>query len=181
MICNRFRTAATAVACAAYLTGCGGGGGDGDDENDNRIITTPVSDRAISTYTDNFIRTNYPAEWTLNTSLSSVSAQFLAPEQTATGGNPNCTVDTVFEPGSTLTELTERTLTLFNTDPEPVTNLVTVNGVEMTRSTGTITLFTFKSDATQQVAYEDDYFHTIVCFSTPQADTDLVLDSMELL
>jgi len=122
---------------------------------------------------------NYPEGWILDTSSDSASAQFLDPNLNEEQGQNNCGLLSDAVPNSNLVEITAGFLSLYDENPAPDISFVNVNGVEMTRIKGTISLFGVVLESNSQIAYENQIAHAIQCVGniSPE-DIALIFDSL---
>lgn len=130
------------------------------------------------TYTDTFLQIDYPASWILENNVDGIDAQFLSPEINEFGGSDNCTVVSAFAPDTNLESITNEVIFLFDSRPAPRTSYLTVNGTPMSRTFGSYTFFGITNDdVVLQLAYSNNYFHQIFCFSGA-GEREVILDSM---
>jgi len=134
----------------------------------------------ILNYTDSFLQLNYPDDWTLDNSDPDISAQFLTPGINELGGRNACTLISSFEPGRSLLLVIQEIFDFLDQNPEPVTSFINVNGTDMARIDGNVTMQGVVLALNTQTAYEDEYVHSIFCFGISAEDIDLVFGSMEI-
>jgi len=58
------------------------------------------------------------------------------------------------------------------------TSFPAVNGFDMSRIVGTITLFGLTFEVTTQIAYENESAHVVQCFDVDPEDIELIFNSM---
>ncbi len=124
------------------------------------------------------MRLNYPEGWILNTMSEEVNAQFLEPGLNAEGGQSNCGLISDLAPGASLVELTAEFLELYDDFPEPQTSLVIVNGTDIARIDGTITVIGVTIDSSSQLAYENQIAHAVLCVDVDPENAELIFNSM---
>ncbi len=124
------------------------------------------------------MRLSYPEGWFLDTTNESFSAQFFEPDLNGQQGANNCTLLSTAIPGSSLIQGVDEFLGLYDDVPAPQTSFVNVNGTEMARIVGTITVFGVTIDTTHQIAYENQIAHVVQCLNVDPADVDLIFNSM---
>ncbi len=125
-------------------------------------------------YTDSFLQLDYPASWSLNADPGfGVSARFLAPETTESGGNFSCGVSSTLQPGSSLAEQTDNFLSTFNQALVSDTAFVTVNGTPMFRFN-----VNANTPSSWQLAYVGDYLHSVDCFGVTDEVVAEIFDSL---
>ena len=141
-----------------------------------------TSNESVELYQDSFLRLNYPSDWVLNTDIEGTSATFISPELSDLGGNPNCNVGSIFLPGASLVILVDVALEeIFVDNPEPDISFLTVNGTSMARISGFAAIGSQLVDVTAQYAFEDDTVHQLLCLDLTDEETDLFVNSMEIL
>ena len=172
----------TLVAILFGLTSCGGGSGGGNSSLDNTDQVLVTSNQSVEVYQDSLVRLNYPSDWTLNTFVADVSAVFTDPEQNEFGGNPTCSLVSEFGPETSLVEIADVNLELiFVESPEPAISFPTINGTAVVRIDGLANVLNQQIEITTQSAYEDGVFHQITCADVSFEETNLILNSMEIL
>jgi len=99
--------------------------------------STPLSSSQTLRYTDTFLQIDYPSDWTVITSNPTVSAILVSPQETSSGGNTNCTVNSVFFANSSIAAVAnELSTSIFNAEPTPQISFLEVNGTSMSRISG---------------------------------------------
>lgn len=170
---------------AFVLSGSGGGGSGGGDDEDGTIVNVvtvdEVSDIPTTQISDTFLQFDYPVDWTVDNSDPTLTG-LLSPAFSGSGGSlVSCVFGSTFAPGSSLAEVTDLSADALETLPEPQFEFLTLNGTPVSRITGNVSNQGLVISGVQQIAYEDSFFHLMICVGDLSDETTLILNSMVVL
>ncbi len=146
-------------------------------DSSNAPLGDTAQNREVVSYSTSFLQLDYPATWTLNTSIEDVEAQFLAPGINESGGKNNCTLVSALEPEKSLAQVIDEAYVYYNEDSSLKTAFIDVNGTDMARIEGT--LYLEDTPIYNLLAYQDSYTHSIFCFGLTPEEVDLIFSSVK--
>lgn len=167
------------ISIVLFLASCGGGSS-GDNPDDDQVVIT--SNQPVEVFQNSFVRLNYPSDWTLDLDDPRVDAGFKAPEISPRGGNPTCALTSGSVPGESLVAAVDNYLNkVLLDDPEPEIKFLKVNGIEMARISGVFKASGQLVESTAQHAFKDDKAYQLLCAEVSDEETNLIMNSMEIL
>ena len=135
-------------------------------------------------FSDEFFRVTYPQDWTIDVTDPDFSATISDPNPNQAGGNNLCVIDSVFEPGSSLSDQVDGAVADLDSFPQPQVTFLEVNGEQAARVTGNLT----DDDGVvllvaAQVVYQTDIelANSVICLGFDASEYQPVFDSMILL